>query len=116
MDAEGYLWFAGRDDDLFKTSGVWVSPLEVETCLMNHKAVSSAAVIKWDDAGLSKPKAFVVLRPNCSIPPDEHLVAELQEFCKNALSKHKYPRVVEFVTDLPKNDRGKIDKKALASR
>ncbi len=116
MDADGYLWFAGRDDELFKTSGVWVSPLEVETCLMNHKAVSTAAVIKWDDAGLLKPKAFVVLRPDRAADACDDLARELQEFCKDTLSKHKYPRVIKFVSELPKNDRGKVDKKALTAR
>lgn len=115
-DAEGYLWFAGRDDDLFKVSGVWVSPLEVETCLMNHRCVSLAAVIKFEEAGLLKPKAFVVLRPTAAAQDTESLVGELQAHCKEALSKHKYPRYIEFMTELPKNDRGKVDKKALARR
>ncbi len=115
-DAEGYLWFAGRDDDLFKVSGVWVSPLEVETCLMNHKSVSLAAVIKVEDEGLNKPKAFVVLRANAQSAASPELVKELQEHCKNTLSKHKYPRHIEFLSELPKNDRGKVDKKALAKR
>jgi benzoate-CoA ligase family protein len=115
-DAEGYLWFAGRDDDLFKVSGVWVSPLEVETCLMNHPAVSRAAVIKIEDGGLQKPKAFVVLRPDTDAKPGEELTLELQEHCKTVLSKHKYPRIVEFLSEMPKNDRGKINKKALAAR
>lgn len=116
MDEDGYLWFAGRDDDLFKASGVWVSPLEVETCLMNHGAVSLAAVVKWDDGGLLKPKAFIVLRPERASEAGEPLAAELQAFCQQCLSRHKYPRVIEFITEMPKNDRGKIDKKALAAR
>ncbi len=116
VDADGYLWFAGRDDDLFKASGVWVSPLEVETCLMNHPAVSRAAVVKWEDGGLLKPKAFVVLRAERSSEAGEALEAELQEFCQAQLSRHKYPRRVEFLAEMPKNDRGKIDKKALSAR
>ncbi len=115
-DEEGYLWFAGRDDDLFKVSGVWVSPLEVETCLMNHSAVSLAAVIKVEDEGLLKPKAFIVLRPEFSDKAGDALVSELQEYCKSTLSKHKYPRAIEFLTEMPKNDRGKIDKKLLQAR
>lgn len=116
MDEEGYLWFAGRDDDLFKVSGVWVSPLEVETCLMNHRSVSLAAVVKVDEGGLLKPKAYVVLRPDAAKDAGDSLVLELQEHCKSSLSKHKYPRAVEFLSEMPKNDRGKIDKKALAAR
>jgi acyl-coenzyme A synthetase/AMP-(fatty) acid ligase len=115
-DEEGYLWFAGRDDELFKVSGVWVSPLEVETCLMNHSSVSLAAVVKVDEGGLLKPKAFVVLRPDAQDQAGSALTAELQEHCKNLLSKHKYPRAIEFLAEMPKNDRGKIDKKALAAR
>ncbi len=115
-DEEGYLWFAGRDDDLFKVSGVWVSPLEVETCLMNHGSVSLAAVIKVDEGGLLKPKAFVVLRPESAGKAGDELSLELQEHCKNILSKHKYPRAIEFLAEMPKNDRGKIDKKALSAR
>ena len=115
-DEEGYLWFAGRDDDLFKVSGVWVSPLEVETCLMNHKSVSLAAVVKIDDGGLLKPKAYIVLRPEAAGGAGDALTHELQEHCKNLLSKHKYPRAIEFLSEMPKNDRGKIDKKALTAR
>lgn len=115
-DAAGYLWFAGRDDELFKVSGVWVSPLEVETCLMNHKSVSLAAVIKFEEAGLLKPRAFVCLRAEASGSDHKALCQELQTHCKELLSKHKYPRYIEFLSELPKNDRGKVDKKALAKR
>ncbi len=116
IDSEGYLWFAGRDDDLFKASGVWVSPLEVETCLMNHKAVSLAAVLPWRFDGLLKPKAFVTLRPEFVGMQSAALEAELQEYCKDTLSKHKYPRSVTFLGEMPRNDRGKINKKELAAQ
>ena len=111
VDEEGYLYFAGRADELLKVSGLWVSPLEVEECLCKHAAVSLAAVIGVEEAGLLKPKAFVVLRDGARVTE-----AELQEFVKARLAKHKYPRFVEFVADLPKNDRGKIDRKALRAR
>ncbi len=111
VDAEGYLYFAGRADDLIKVSGLWVAPLEVEECLLAHEAVSLAAVIGVEDAGLMKPKAFVVLREGARATGEE-----LQAFVKGRLSKHKYPRVVEIVADLPKNDRGKVDKKALRAK
>jgi len=116
VDAEGYLWFSGRADDLMKVGGVFVAPIEVEDCLMRHPAVSSAAVIAGDDQGLSKPKAFVVLRPDARDRAGDALAAELQEHVRTQLSKHKYPRWVVFVDDLPRNDRGKIDRKALAER
>jgi benzoate-CoA ligase family protein len=121
LDERGYLWFAGRADDLFKVGGIFVAPLEVEECLGAHPAVSMAAVIGADDEGLTKPKAFVVVRPDARArlaSPDgrAQLAAELQEHVKACLSKHKYPRWIVFVDDLPKNDRGKVDKKTLVQR
>jgi acyl-coenzyme A synthetase/AMP-(fatty) acid ligase len=112
-DGDGYLWFSGRADDLFKVSGIFVAPLEVEECLVSHAAVSLAAVIPVDDGGLTKPKAFVVLRPERAADAGDALAAELADYVKTRLSRHKYPRWVEFVDDLPKNDRGKVDRKAL---
>jgi len=115
IDAEGYVWFSGRADDLFKVGGIWVSPQEVEECLISHPKVVLAAVIPVKQDGLEKPKAFVVLRESDRADTDG-LGEELQEHCKNKLSKHKYPRWVEFVDDLPKNDRGKVDRKLLKQR
>jgi benzoate-CoA ligase family protein len=113
IDDDGYLWFGGRADDLFKVGGVFVAPLEVEECLGRHPAVSMAAVIAADDDGLTKPKAFVVLRPEHAARAGAELAAELQEHVKARLSRHKYPRWVVFVDDLPRNDRGKVDRNAL---
>jgi acyl-coenzyme A synthetase/AMP-(fatty) acid ligase len=117
-DKEGYLWFAGRADSLFKSGGIWVAPLEVEECLMSHPTVALAAVIPAEDQGLEKPKAFVVIRARnkSRIVTNESTTClgnELQEYVKTRLSKHKYPRWVVFVDDLPRNDRGKVDRKAL---
>ena len=114
IDEDGYLYFAGRADELLKVSGLWVSPLEVEECLAQHPAVAHAAVIGVDDEGLVKTKAFVVVRAGHAA--SDALAAELQEHAKGRLAKHKYPRFVEFVEDLPKNDRGKVDRKALRAR
>ena len=114
MDEEGYLFFAGRADELLKVSGLWVAPVEVEECLMRHPAVSLAAVIGFEDEGLTKIKAFVV--PRDGHEGGDGLSAELQTFVKSQLSKHKYPRVIEFVDDVPKNDRGKVDRRALRAR
>jgi benzoate-CoA ligase family protein len=121
VDDDGYLWFSGRADDLLKVGGIWVAPLEVEDCLVRHPAVSLAAVIGAEDDGLVKPKAFVVLRDDARAraATDEAraaLVIELAEHVKARLTKHKYPRWIEIVDDLPKNDRGKVDKKALRER
>jgi benzoate-CoA ligase family protein len=116
IDADGYLYFAGRADELLKVSGLWVAPVEVEECLMRHEAVSLAAVIGVEEAGLMKIKAFVVLRAEHVAKAGGALELELQEFVKAKIAKHKYPRVVEFVDDVPKNDRGKVDRKALRAR
>jgi benzoate-CoA ligase family protein len=113
IDARGYLWFSGRADDLFKVGGIFVAPREVEDCLLDHPAVSGAAVIPSDDAGLVKPKAVIVRRPEARDRPARALADELKAHVQARLSKHKYPRWVVFVDDLPKNDRGKVDKKQL---
>jgi benzoate-CoA ligase family protein len=118
IDERGYLWFAGRSDDLFKVGGLFVAPIEVEDCLCAHAAVSGAAVIPAMDDGLIKPKAIVVLRPDAraqigSAGGRRELIAELQEHVRTKLSKHNDPRGIVFVDELPKNDRGKVDKKAL---
>ena len=114
MDEDGYLWFSGRADSLFKVGGVFVAPLEIEECLMTHATVALAAVIPAEDAGLTKPKAFVVVREG--VRGGDDLGRELQEHVKTRLSKHKYPRWVVFVDDLPRNDRGKIDRRTLIDR
>jgi benzoate-CoA ligase family protein len=114
VDAEGYLFFAGRADELLKVSGQWVAPLQVEECLLGHAAVAACAVIGIEDEGLVKTKAFVVLRAGHAASPS--LATALQDHVRGALAKYKYPRVVEFVDDLPRNDRGKVDKKALRAR
>jgi benzoate-CoA ligase family protein len=116
LDAEGYLWFGGRADDLLKVSGLWVSPLEVEECLVKHPDVAMAAVIGADDGGLLKPKAFIVVRDAAKQKPAGEITAELQAYVKDQLAKHKYPRWIVIVDDLPRNDRGKVDKKALKAR
>lgn len=113
IDADGYLYFQGRADDLFKVGGIFVAPREVEDCLLGHPAVSSVAVIPAEDQGLTKPKAVVVLRPESRAHDRTALAAELKAHVQSRLSKHKYPRWIVFVDDLPKNDRGKVDKKTL---
>ncbi|WP_437736196.1 AMP-binding protein [Sorangium sp. So ce1335] len=121
MDAEGYLWFSGRADELLKVGGVWVAPVEVEECLARHPAVSLAAVIGAEEAGLVKPKAFIVVRDDARarVATEEGraaLAGELKAFVKDRLSKHKYPRWIVFVEDVPRNDRGKVDRKVLRQR
>ena len=121
IDERGYLWFSGRADDLLKVGGIFVAPLEVEDCLCGHDAVSAAAVIGASEDGLVKPKAVVVVRPEArarlaTAEGRAALRAELKEHVRTRLSKHKYPRWVVFVDELPRNDRGKVDKKRLGAR
>ena len=116
IDERGYLWFSGRADDLFKVGGIFVAPREVEDCLLGHAAVSQAAVIPSEDQGLTKPKAIVVLRPEARDTDRRGLADELKAHVQSRLTKHKYPRWVVFVDELPKNDRGKVDKKLLIER
>jgi len=116
IDERGYLWFSGRADDLFKVGGIFVAPREVEDCLLAHPAVSGVAVIPGNDGGLVKPKAVVVLRPDARANAGKALADELKAHVQTRLSKHKYPRWIVFVDELPKNDRGKVDKKLLIER
>jgi len=116
IDDQGYLYFQGRADDLFKVGGVFVAPREVEDCLLEHPAVSVVAVIPGEDQGLTKPKAVVVLRPDARERDRRALAEELKAHVQQRLAKHKYPRWILFVDDLPKNDRGKVDKKTLIER
>ncbi len=111
-DAQGRYWYEGRSDDMLKVGGAFVSPLEVENTLLQHPRVAQCAVIGYKgQEGLVKPKAFIVLRDGAG---DEALAREIQEFVKGRLAPYKYPRVVEFVPQLPKNDRGKIDRRRLS--
>lgn len=116
LDADGYLYFSGRADDLLKVGGIWCAPVEVEDCLMHHPAVSLAAVIGAEEEGLTKPKAFIVLRDEARSLDQAQLAEDLKGWVKERLSKHKYPRWIAFVDDVPKNDRGKVDKKTLKER
>ncbi|HMG36698.1 MAG TPA: benzoate-CoA ligase family protein [Blastocatellia bacterium] len=112
VDEEGYYWYCGRTDEMLKVGGIFVSPTEIENCLIENEAVRECAVIgAADEQGLIKPKAFVVL--NDQFSPTIELEQELQEFVKRTLAIYKYPRWIEFRKDLPKNDRGKIDRQAL---
>jgi 4-hydroxybenzoate-CoA ligase len=108
-DADGRYVFAGRTDDMFKVSGIWVSPFEVESALVTHRAVLEAAVVPAEDAdGLLKPKAFVVLKAGQS--PSEALSEELRQHVKAKAGAWKYPRWIAFVEALPKTATGKIQR------
>ena len=108
-DREGYYHYSGRTDDMFKVSGVWVSPFEVEAALVSHDAVLEAAVIgKEDQDGLTKPKAFIVLKQGYAA--DERLIEALQTHVKEKAGPWKYPRWIDVRTDLPKTATGKIQR------
>jgi benzoate-CoA ligase len=108
-DADGYYVYAGRGDDMLKVSGQYVSPFEVESTLMQHPSVLEAAVIGVDDEqGLTRAKAFVVLK-DPSLATRDHST-ELQAFVKERLAPFKYPRSIEFLGELPKTATGKIQR------
>ena len=105
-NADGSYTYGGRSDDMLKVSGIYVSPFEVEATLVQHPAVLEAAVIGVPDAeGLTKTKAFVVLKAGA-----EATDAELKAFVKDKLAPYKYPRQIAFVADLPKTATGKIQR------
>lgn len=105
-DAGRYI-YCGRTDDMFKVSGIWVSPFEVEQALVSHPAVLEAAVVaKRDDDGLEKPKAFIVLKTDRT----DGLGDELKAFVQEKIGKWKYPRWIDIVDDLPKTATGKIQR------
>jgi 4-hydroxybenzoate-CoA ligase len=108
-DADGFYTYQGRTDDMFKVSGIWVSPFEVESALIGHAAVLEAAVVPKQDAdGLLKPKAFVVLKPGQTA--GNGLLEELKEHVKARAGMWKYPRWIELVDGLPKTATGKIQR------
>ncbi len=107
-DAEGRYTFCGRSDDMFKVSGIWVSPFEVESALITHPAVLEAAVVpEADPEGLLKPKAFVVLRADAKT---QGLQEALKEHVQQKIGVWKYPRWIEVVDALPKTATGKIQR------
>jgi acyl-coenzyme A synthetase/AMP-(fatty) acid ligase len=106
-DADGYLWFVGRADDVIISAGYRIGPFEVESALLEHPAVMESAVVAAPDADRgSIVKAFVKLR--VGVEPGPLLVAELQEHCKRVTAPYKYPREIEFIDELPKTVSGKI--------
>ncbi|MBT0733675.1 AMP-binding protein [Methanoculleus bourgensis] len=112
MDEDGYFWFIGRDDDVIKSSGYRIGPFEVESALMEHPAVQEAAVVGSPDVirGLIV-KAFIVLKPGYR--PTETLVKDIQKHVKRVTAPYKYPRAIEFVSELPKTISGKIKRHEL---
>jgi acetyl-CoA synthetase len=112
QDEEGYFWFSGRNDDLIKASGYRISPFEVESAIISHPEVLECAVVASPDAMRGTIiKAYVVLRNHKNA--SENMVKAIQEHTKTVAAPYKYPREIEFVTELPKTQSGKIKRKEL---
>ncbi len=111
-DARGYLWYAGRADDMFKAAGYRIGPSEIENCLIRHPAVANVAVVPKPDAERGAVvKAFVVLASGHT--GSEALVAELQAHVRGKLAPYEYPKDIEFIDALPMTTTGKVQRRVL---
>jgi acyl-coenzyme A synthetase/AMP-(fatty) acid ligase len=114
-DADGYFWFIGRADDVIISAGYRIGPFEVESALVEHPSVAEAAVVASPDQLRGEiVKAFVILAPDHQ--PSEQLMQDLQEHVKRVTAPYKYPREIEFTTELPKTISGKIRRVELRQR
>jgi acetyl-CoA synthetase len=112
MDADGYLWYQGRSDDVFKAAGYRIGPSEIENCLVKHAAVANAAVVPKPDAERGAlVKAYVVLAPGFAATPQ--LVEELQRHVRGQLAPYEYPKEIEFIAALPMTTTGKVQRRVL---
>lgn len=112
MDEDGYLWYQGRSDDVFKAAGYRIGPSEVENCLVKHPAVVNAAVVPKPDAARGAVvKAYVVLAPG--VHGDDALVQALQQHVKGKLAPYEYPKEIEFIDALPMTTTGKVQRRVL---
>lgn len=111
-DADGFIWFVARTDDLIKAAGYRIGPAEVEEVINQHPAVLESAVVPWHDEVRGHViKAYVVLKPGYE--PSEALKDEIQQSVRKRLAEYAYPRIIEFINELPKTDTGKIKRKEL---
>jgi acetyl-CoA synthetase len=111
-DADGYLWYQGRSDDVFKAAGYRIGPSEIENCLVKHPAVANAAVVpKPDPERGALVKAYVVLAPGHA--PSEALVQALQTHVRGLLAPYEYPKEIEFIDALPMTTTGKVQRRVL---
>ena len=112
MDDDGYLWYQGRSDDMFKSAGYRIGPSEVENCLVKHPAVANAAVVPKPDAERGAlVKAYVVLA--AGFAPGDALAAELQQHVRGQLAPYEYPKEIEFIDALPMTTTGKVQRRVL---
>jgi acetyl-CoA synthetase len=115
IDDDGYLWYEGRADDMFKASGYRIGPSEIENCLVKHAAVANAAVVPSPDATRGNVvKAFVVLAAGHA--PSDALVDDIQQHVRRFLAPYEYPREIEFIDALPMTTTGKVQRKLLRER
>jgi len=114
-DDDGHFWYAGRRDDVITSGGYRIGPAEIEDCLLRHPAVAMAAAIGVPDALRTEiVKACVVLKPN--VAPSDELVRNIQNHVRSRLAAHEYPRIVEFMTELPLTATGKVMRRELRDR
>ncbi len=114
-DPEGYLWYQGRADDMFKSAGYRIGPSEIENCLVRHAAVANAAVVPSpDDVRGNIVKAFIVLAPGHS--PSRELEDDIQQHVRRSLAPYEYPREIEFIDALPMTTTGKVQRRVLRER
>jgi len=112
MDADGYLWYHGRGDDVFKAAGYRIGPSEIENCLVKHPAVANAAVVPKPDAERGAVvKAYVVLAQGFA--GDDALVKQLQQHVRGKLAPYEYPKEIEFIAALPMTTTGKVQRRVL---
>jgi len=115
MDGDGYLWYQGRSDDVFKAAGYRIGPSEIENCLVKHPAVANAAVVPKPDAERGAVvKAYVVLASGFAA--DDTLVLELQQHVRGQLAPYEYPKEIEFIDALPMTTTGKVQRRLLRLR
>ncbi|MCX7003097.1 MAG: AMP-binding protein [bacterium] len=115
MDEDGYVWFVGRDDDIINTAGHLLSPFEVESALLEHAAVAESAVVAMPDpVNMEVVKAIVVLAPGCT--PSDDLTLELTNHVRRRVASFAMPRVIEYVTALPRTRSGKIMRRVLRAQ
>jgi len=112
MDDQGYLWYQGRSDDMFKSAGYRIGPSEIENCLVKHPAVANAAVVPKPDAERGAVvKAYVVLAAGSV--GDAALIEELQQHVRERLAPYEYPKDIEFIRSLPMTTTGKVQRRVL---
>jgi acetyl-CoA synthetase len=117
VDEDGYLWYAGRADDVFKSAGYRIGPGEIESCLLGHPAVANAAVVpKPDPERGALVKAYVVLTPEFAQQPHDAIIQALQDHVRERLAAYEYPKEIEFLDELPMTTTGKVQRRVLRQR